>query len=335
MGETKTYAEPTKGLVNSQIRKSTDSQEFGWQGLRATLPGDWELSGLSGDYNSGYIRLDDAQGTPRLELKWSQSKQKKSPDLHKVLDDYFRLVKKNLKKQTHIYIKRDVSLVKEPEFFEGRDVICFNWKGPIRAMGAIWHCQECNRIVIAQINGHLKENLRSLVVKILISIQDHPKGYTNRWSAYNLHAEVPRRYRLEKQKLMSGYLMFSFVDGSRKLVIERYGLAEMLLKEVNLEDWFRSTYRKEIRGYGFHLEPTQHDGDEALLLLGQRTRITDQIPFGAMTLIDKIARRIVLFACVWRCNISNRIYVVRVVAKREAEQTAKNVADSIVCHGKP
>lgn len=202
-------------------------------------------------------------------------------------------------------------------------------------MGAIWHCQDCNRILVAQVNGRLKDNLRTLAADVLVSVQDHPPGYTLRWSAYGLHAEVPRRYRLDKQKLMSGYLLFTFVDGSRQLVIERYGLASTLLKEVSLEDWFRGTFRKEIRGYGFGLQPLPRDGDESLLLLGQRARFTDQIPHGASLLIDRVSRRVGLAACIWRCEASNRIYTVRVVAKRDAEKTAKQVAQSIACHPTP
>ena len=91
---------------------------LGWNGITVELPEDWELSGLSGDDKSGYLRLEDAD-MPRLELKWSESKQKK-PDLQRVLDDYFKLVRKNYKRRdTNLHIQRNINLIKDPAVFRG------------------------------------------------------------------------------------------------------------------------------------------------------------------------------------------------------------------------
>jgi hypothetical protein len=180
--------------------------------------------------------------------------------------------------------------------------------------------------------GHLKENLRARTLRVLESIQDHPSGQTTLWSAYQLNAEVPRRYRLEKHQLLSGYLLLSFVDGSRKVGIERYGLADVNLKEHDLESWFRAKYAKAIRGYGFSIEAGRNDADERLTLIGQKTRIIDQIPFTPVLVIDKVMRRKTFVARLWRCYDSNRIYVVQTTAKRDAAKTAKDIAASIHCH---
>jgi len=210
------------------------------------LPADWEFGGLSGDYDNGYIRMDD-ENMPRMELKWSRSKEKK-PDLQKILDEYFKSMKKRLgASASGLKIKRDVNLVKNEDFFENRDVVFYNWKSNVRANGAIWHCKECKRIIVVQVMGYLKESILPLTLKILESVRDHPTGHTNIWSAYQLAAEVPRRYHLEKQKLMSGYLLLSFADGSRVLNIERYGLADVTLRDTDLESWFRGYYAKVLR----------------------------------------------------------------------------------------
>ena len=49
---------------------------FGWAGIQLEIPTTWELSGLSGDQKTGYLRLDDAE-MPRLELKWAHTRRKK------------------------------------------------------------------------------------------------------------------------------------------------------------------------------------------------------------------------------------------------------------------
>ena len=304
---------------------------LGWSGITLELPEDWELSGLSGDDKSGYLRLEDAD-MPRLELKWSESKQKK-PDLQKVLDDYFKLVRKNYKrKDTNLHIQRNVNLIKDEEFFKDREVVFFNWKGDFRASGVIFHCQTCKRITIVQVMGHLKENIKETTSRILSSVQDHPEGQATLWSAYQLNAEVPRRYRLDKHKLLSGYLLFSFVDGSRKVSIERYGVADVTLKEQDLEEWFRGRYAKAIRGYGFSIESSNGDAEDRLTLIGEETRLVDRVPFGPALAIDKIMRRKTFAVNLWHCHHSNRIYVVQAIAKQDAARTAEEIAASIRCH---
>ena len=304
---------------------------LGWGGITLELPEDWELSGLSGDEKSGYLRLEDAD-MPRLELKWSESKQKK-PDLQKVLDDYFKLVRKNYKrKNTNLHVQRNVNLIRDAEFFENREVVFFNWKGDFRASGVIFHCQTCKRITIVQVMGHLKENIKETTSRILSSVRDHSVGQATLWSAYQLNAEVPRRYRLDKHKLLSGYLLFSFVDGSRKVSIERYGVADVTLKEQNLEEWFRGRYAKAIRGYGFSIESSNGDADERLTLIGEETRIIDRIPLAPALVIDKIMRRKTFAVYLWHCHHSNRIYVVQAIAKQDAARTAEEIAASIQCH---
>jgi len=306
--------------------------KFGWQGITVEIPEDWEMSGLSGDSSNGYLRLDDAQ-MPRLEIKWSKAKRKK-PDLHKVLDEYFQLVRKNYnkKKKESLYIKRDVNLVKDESFSEGRDVVFFNWKTEVRANGAIWHCHECRRIVIVQILGRPKESMREDTLRILTSATDHPSGHTNLWSAYQLSVSIPRRYKLDKQKLMSGYLLLSFADGSRKIAVERYGLADVLLKSVDLETWLRNTYKKAFTGYGFSIEKENTEIDENIVITGSKSRMTDRIPFSPVLLFDKIARRNRLSAQIWYCRQSNRIFAVRVIAKVDAPKTSREIVESIECH---
>ena len=80
----------------------------------------------------------------------------KKPDLHATLDEYFKLIRKTYKKGAELSFRRNVNLIKDPEFFEGRTVLGFSWKGSIRANGLIFHTGK--RITIVQVMGQLKEN---------------------------------------------------------------------------------------------------------------------------------------------------------------------------------
>ena len=339
---------------------------FGWAGIQLEIPATWELSGLSGDQKTGYLRLDDAE-MPRLELKWAQTRRKK-PDLHATLDEYFKLIRKNYKKNAELSFRRNVNLIKEAEFLEGCTVLGFSWKGSIRANGLIFHAGK--RVTIVQVMGRLKENWRPIVLRIFQSIVDHGDAPLTLWSAYGLKVGVPKAYKLERQKLLSGYLLFAFVakpvpfQGAVKLVkaasnrfgnngtpgslgiassdkgrlsVERYGPAEVMLNDYRdapkpLEAWFRSKYAKAIRGYGFEVTSDVDSGDERLTLLGQQTRLYDGVPLTPVLMLDKLSKRTMLVFHLWRCNHANRIYVIQCIGSTDAYATVQKVAASIECH---
>ena len=362
---------------------------FGWAGIELEIPTTWELSGLSGDQKTGYLRLDDPE-MPRLELKWAHTRRKK-PDLHATLDEYFKLIRKTYKKGTELSFRRNVNFIKEAEFFEGRTVLGFSWKGSIRASGLIFHTGK--RITIVQVMGRLKENWRPTVLRVFESIADRGDAPLTLWSAYGLKLGVPKEYKLERQKLLSGYLLFAFVakpvrfqsvvrlaklvshrlrnngsledrrgeglsSGNRRnpflashssvvpdkgsLSVERYGPAEVMLSDYKdapnpLETWFRAKYAKAIRGYGFEVISDTDSGDtdsadERLTLIGEQTRLYDGVPFSPVLMLDKLSKRTALVFHLWRCNQSNRIYVIQSVGSTDARSTVQKVAESIKYH---
>ena len=343
-----------------------DWNVFGWAGIQLEIPTTWELSGLSGDQKTGYLRLDDAE-MPRLELKWAHTRRKK-PDLHATLDEYFKLIRKTYKKGTELSFRRNVNLIKDPEFFQGRTVLGFSWKGSIRANGLIFHTGK--RITIVQVMGQLKENWRSTVLRIFQSITDNVDAPQTLWSAYGFKLGVPKEYKLERQKLLSGYLLFAFVAKKERfqnvvklsklassrlrnnstienkeplspdigsLSVERYGPAEVMLNDYKdapnpLETWFRAKYAKAIRGYGFEVTSHTNSEDERLTLIGEQTRVYDGVPFSPVLILDKLSKRTALVFHLWRCNHSNRIYVIQSISDTDVSPTVQKVAESIECH---
>jgi hypothetical protein len=306
---------------------------------------------------------------PRLELKWAHTRRKK-PDLHATLDEYFKLIRKTYKRRgTELSFRRNVDLVKEEGFFEGRTVLGFSWKGDIRANGLIFHVGK--RVTIVQVMGRLKENWRPTVLRIFQSIVDRSGASQTLWSAYGLKLGVPKEYKLERQKLLSGYLLFAFAakpvrfqstvqlaklvgdrirktngsDGNMgfirpdkgRLSVERYGPAEVMLGDYKndpnpLEAWFRAKYAKAIRGYGFQVTSHTDAEDERLTLIGEQTRLYDGVPFSPVLVLDKLSKRTALVFHLWRCNHSNRIYVIQSIGSNNAYPIVQKVAESIECH---
>ena len=42
-------------------RPEPPAKRIAWQGLQINVPTDWEVSGYSGDYAEGYLRVDDGE----------------------------------------------------------------------------------------------------------------------------------------------------------------------------------------------------------------------------------------------------------------------------------
>ena len=218
--------------------------------------------------------------------------------------------------------------------------------------------------------GRLKENWRPTVLRVFESITDRGDAPLTLWSAYGLKLGVPKEYKLERQKLLSGYLLFAFVAkpvrfqsavrlaklannrlrnngpvevldtaplDKGRLSIERYGPAEVMLSDYKeapnpLEAWFRAKYAKAIRGYGFEVTTDTDSEDERLTLIGEQTRLYDGVPFSPVLMLDKLSKRTALVFHLWRCYQSNRIYVIQSIGSTDARSTVQKVAESIECH---
>ena len=296
---------------------------FGWQGMTTELPADWELSGAPKNHDpaEGYLRLDDAE-MPRFELKWSRAQRK--TNFEKTANQYLNGIQKTFRKQIgNIQIRRDRRIVpasgKHAEFYENKQVQFFSWKGAYRAFGAVMLCERSSRAAMLQVIGPLNgQNLRQTAARVLSSFRTYPDGPANLWTAYGFEAETPRRFRLEKTQFMNGYILLSFSDGAKRIAVERYGLADAMLGNAAIDDWFRKAYQKEMKGSSLAVDPD--------LQMQGAYRIWDvrlQKPW------ERFYRRPATRGYFWRDEPSNRIFVARATGKGPLERVVRPVAESM------
>ena len=288
------------------------------------MPADWTLGAIGGDYRSGYARLDD-QLMPRLELKWSDQ----NVDLDRALQRYLaKLGKRGRRGGVAIDDKaRVISRRSKPH----KKLRGFSWsgRGRERATGVIWKCDQCKRTVIAQVIAAPGEQGEALAREILTSLEDHGRDGRITWALYGLAFDAPEQFRLERQKLMAGYLELAFAAGRRTLRVCRWGMADVALAQRELQHWYEVEQVRR-RDVIWDCEAAAVKGHDGLRLFGHRRRLLHR-PRRALERLLRLRIASDFDGRVWHCPQSNRVYSVESVHPDET-QTMLDVVASAVCH---
>jgi hypothetical protein len=301
---------------------------FGWQGISALVPDDWSLAEIGGDFQSGRLRLDDADMT-RLWVKWSSSQ----VDFEKELDRYLANLSKKARRGTTVTTRkglRTISRRRKPD----KRIIGFEWEssgptGHVLAQGCAWRCRTCNRTVVSQVMALPSEDVGALAHRVLDSMQDHDLQGRHTWALYGLVLSMPKEFLLQRQELMSYYMELAFSSGKQTVRVERWGMASMLLADKSLAEWARENNKKR-KGVSLEMQPQPAFGHDGLALVGHTRRPLQGIRTGARRLVGlKPAQD--FFGQVWHCPASNRIYGVEGAGLADSA-LVREVSESIVCH---
>ena len=319
-----TTAEPVKA-----DRKAT---LIGWQGLTVRVPKDWSFAAYSGDAKSGYFRVE-SPASEALEVKWSE--QKGRPLLRRVLGDFRKRLFKDAKRS-----KLSVEFAEKPRplsqlRFRGAAPITFRWKTNRTAYGALWYCEECRRVTLAQVVGTASQTLGPLAFDILSSIEDHPAGDKLVWSVYDFTFQAPKDMLLEKHQLQSGHILMELQNKRDKLVVERWGLANLILKRDTPSGWLSGALYPHLKPFKYTKdeEAVHIQGHAAVVFRGRMSGIRWlTVRLKAYTALRRPMDRV--FGYGWHCPESNRVFAALAMSHsaERAENLASSVVESISCH---
>lgn len=308
------------------------SGTIGWRGVTVRVPDEWNPVAVSGEGEGGYLRVADPEGTT-LEVKWEEPKG--AVNLHQALERYLKKLRRTVRKAKgggELQVKhrpRQLAGVRPRE----QTSLPYSWHvdGPDakRASGVIWHCAECRRMVIAEVMGQSQEQI-SAAPAILKSITDHGREGWSTWGMYGLVVDVPETYRISGHQLMSGYLKFAFKRRSSTLQVERWGLANIVLKDVSLRDWYEGRERQRLSRYRYSVEETSQRGHPVLNLVG-RERLLPAAAEAARCLSALSLPSLHFRAFVWQCPETNRILSVSGQERKPADVTGE-VFQRLCCH---
>lgn len=357
----------TKPNKAAPRRKSVETEEpsaptsIGWQGIRFTLPPDWNLVGFSMDRENGYLRVDaPGDSTLTVQVRWLNAS---NPDQNNTVTAYSLIApfvrhwlgrsgppapsaKLNLNGNLERILKETEKQAKKakatfestikPEKTEGKDgersAIHFSWTGEGRAQGKIWHCKTCNRVVVAQVVGMAKDQsaISNIASRLFATFQDHAIDGYDRWALYDLQMDVPSDFRLQEQKLLSGHLHLEWARGGERIVLDRWGLANMLLKKFSLKDWFRNNALVPVKSLSLDDAHTVH-GHESIRYLGGLPLITKLHALrDSKVALRRFPTR--YEGGIWNCEDSNKIFALQVLHQKQTVGLWEDVVSRCVCH---
>ncbi len=304
-----------------------------WQGVLLNVPEEWDIAAISGDRKQGYMRLDDQENMPRVEVKWQEAGG--FVDIEDVVDGYLKdLQKERNSDEGEIETDRDCRVVSKRQMGK-TDLNCFAWRGEVEGYGAAWYCEECERVMIIQVMATLDEKGQKLAGEVIGRMEDHPREGWITWSTYGLQMEVPERFEISDQKLMAGLIELHFANRGEEIVGARWGMANVALRNQSLTDWAKSEisdYHKKIK---LSFDETRFRGHPAVEVTGYFSNPLKHFQSFVMHVIGRPYPESVK-GWVWHCENENRIYYAGALLDDDHMDILERVANTIVCpEGQP
>lgn len=312
--------------------------EAGWQGFSVHLPSSWIMAAYGGDEKSGSVRFDNVnpgkESVAGLEIRWLTSKKKQTEaELQKRIDQYITGITKEAKK--HKIDTETKSNVIEDSDYPDRTTIGYSWKSDRKAIGRIWYCSKCQRIVITQVVAGAKGDL-SPAKQVLDSLECHPQDTEwKTWAVYDLNTEAPAEYSLDlKPQFMTVYVKLGFVNGNStdKITVEQWGIANVQLRDVYLDNWFEAKSRNITPMLKYTKEEVDVNDHVGLRLSGRQTGLRYWI-YEMLPQIFKLKMPATYFeACLWECPESNKVHLVQIFTRKKQPQLLEEIVERTRCH---
>jgi hypothetical protein len=214
----------------------TPFRDIGWNGIRLTVPGDWEIR----EIGQRYLFLENDSG-PVMEIKWEPVRGRFSHDKH---------LRRLAGLQRHPSIKH-FGERRLPSMWESTlkafQARCFSWEGlPYGGIGLTLYCGRCGKATLIQFfRKNPSENDR-LFHDILASFRDHGNKDGVLWSLYDIKAKTPAEFKLLTYRLDAGAFELAFAANRLKATLYRWGPAAVLLGNRGLKDFAGSVFRLPV-----------------------------------------------------------------------------------------
>lgn len=187
---------------------------------------------MTGSWAEGYISFA-GERDDHLQIRWSTAKTPK--ELNKRVLSYFSKLETAARKRKQPF-KSDLNLLDSGD--------CeFEWHAGPKGYGRIGWEPVTKRIVLIERSGRGGDSFKREAREMWSRLKGHG-GDLIPWSLFGLSVSIPRTYRLDSFKAMSGHITFKFSNRGARLQAERWGFGNQLVEAKGLENWATSLFGK-------------------------------------------------------------------------------------------
>ena len=206
--------------------------KFGWQGFSFDHQDEWEPVSLSGKFEQGYIRLTNAHGGA-IQVRWEPSKS--VPDLSKIAQSYLAQLRKDAKKQKSAFDGR---------ITQDGDTVGYQVQSTLSSRGSLVYCPETQRSFIVEVCSSKKGNHERTLVPLVRSFRSSVGPRL--WSFLGLAVLLPAEFELVRPTLIAGRVGIELKSFRGRMVAERWGFAEELLRAKGYPEWLEAVTKTKF-----------------------------------------------------------------------------------------
>jgi hypothetical protein len=203
-----------------------DWREIAWNGIRFETPAEW----LPARIGRRHLLLEDSQG-PAMEIRWEPVRGRFS---HAAQLKRMNAGGRRSKVQV---AAADLSAAWAAALkpFEASG---FSWEGgSLTGRGAILYCPACRQASLLQFFQREPATRQTDAARVLASFRDHPSGNWGRWALFDLRAQIPLDFQLQRHGFVAGRFELGFKTGGLRLWLYRWAPAATLLEKADLADF--------------------------------------------------------------------------------------------------
>ncbi|MBL7222268.1 MAG: hypothetical protein ISS72_00305 [Candidatus Brocadiae bacterium] len=302
------------------MAKEPQWSRLAWQGIAFDVPADWCPGQLQGDWDTGYLRVEDELNV-RLELRW-ETLGRRTATASALVDNFLRQTQKKLRRgEAQPQVVRDRSV---PQL-SAHDHEVFTWRGSYHAHSLMLVCGDTRRVVHLRVFFEPGNELKSLTRHVFASATSGARDGLAEWNVFDFVFRLAPDWRLQTSGLKTGCLQLAFRDGRDDLEVTRFSLAEIVLRRAPMDEWFRGQFAKALKGFRTTLAEEAYREHASLRCTGMlRARSR---PFGLLR------RRRYVTARLWHCPECDKLFAVRLVGDVPDDSRVDAIADTVVCHG--
>jgi hypothetical protein len=197
--------------------------EIAWNGVRLQVPAGWQPR----EVGRRYLLLASPSG-PAMELRWGPAAKKCAAPA-----DYLRRLQP--RRAPRRIIRPTALTAAWQKALAGFACQGFAWSdGRQAATGSVICCPVCRTATLIQFFHPPGAGAGPAAARALTAFRDHGAAQTVDYALFDIRAEVPAMFELVGQRFEPGYFELSFRRPRQRLVLHRWGPAQVLLQDAPL-----------------------------------------------------------------------------------------------------